>query len=39
VWVTGLTPGSQTFTVQYRTDNADNICTFKNRNITVIPAP
>jgi hypothetical protein len=34
--VTGLTAGSNTFTLQYKGDNT-NTCTFSNRTITVIP--
>ena len=34
---TGLTAGSNTFTCEYRTNNAVNAANFKNRNIIVIP--
>jgi hypothetical protein len=35
--LSGLTPGSSTFTAQYRTNSAT--ATFQNRSIWVIPLP
>jgi hypothetical protein len=37
--VTGLTPGSNTFTAQYRASVNNQTCTFSNRSIWVIPLP
>lgn len=36
-YVTGLTPGSNTFTAKYKASG--NTCTFLNRNIIVVPTP
>ncbi len=35
--VTGLTAGSNTFTLQYRSSSKSDTATFSNRSITVIP--
>jgi hypothetical protein len=37
--VTGLTPGSNTFTLQGKADQAGTTVTFSNRSIVVIPLP
>jgi hypothetical protein len=35
--VTGLTPGSNTFTAEYRSSSAANTCHFSNRALIVTP--
>jgi hypothetical protein len=36
-WVTGLTPGNNTFTAKYKSTSGVSTATFANRQIMVIP--
>jgi hypothetical protein len=37
--LSGLTPGSTTFTARYRVSAANVTCTYANRTIVVLPLP